>query len=355
MLAAVWTFPKIDEAVAARARARQAVLTKPAGSLGQLEEIAIQLAGFQADDAPKSRPAAAILFAADHPVVRHGVSAYPAEVTAAMVQNFVAGGAAASVLTRQLGVPLHVVDVGVASPYDLSGARSDVVFRRDPVADAAVGDIRVEDAMSDEVYRAALAAGAREIEALPDDVRTVVLGEMGIGNTTVAAAVAAALLECDASEIVGAGTGVLGDALANKIDVVRDARRRAAGLDPHGVVRAVGGREIAALIGAAARAIERRITVLVDGFIVSSAMLALLHIDATARAGMLFAHRSHERGHTRLLQSLDARPVLDLSMRLGEGSGALTALAVIDLACALHNGMATFADANVPERLDSDR
>lgn len=347
-MAGDWTFPAFDLASAERARARQNVLTKPAGSLGLLEDTAVQLAGIQATDVPRSRPAAAILFAADHPVTRHGVSAYPSAVTAAMVQNFLAGGAAASVLTSKLGVPLRVVDVGVEHPYDASNVADGVSFRRAEVADAAVGDIRGEDAMSAPVYEAALAAGAREVDALGDDIRVLVLGEMGIGNTTVAAAVAAALLDCRAEEIVGAGTGVAGAALAAKIEVVREAAERAHGRAPHEIVASVGGREIAALIGAAARAIERRIAILVDGFIVSAAMLALTSMDARARESMLFAHRSRERGHHRVLQALDAQPLLDLSLRLGEGSGALTALPLLDLACELHNHMATFAGANVP-------
>lgn len=349
-----WSFPPFDQSCAERARARQAVLTKPAGSLGQLEDVAVRLAGIQGSATPRSRPAAAILFAADHPVARHGVSAYPSAVTAAMVQNFVTGGAAASVLTRRLGVPLRVVDVGVQYPYDVDAPADGVTFRRTAVAAATVGDIRGADAMTDAVYRAALEAGAREVDELDDDTRILVLGEMGIGNTTVAAAVAAALIGCPAEEIVGAGTGVAGSVLANKIEVVREAAARARGLDPHAVVRAVGGREIAALIGAAARAIERRIAVIVDGFIVSSSMLALTRMDARAREGMLFGHRSQERGHQRVLHELDAQPLLDLSMRLGEGSGALTALALVDLACELHNQMATFAEANVPGPVDGE-
>ncbi len=350
----MWTFPEFDLATAQRAQARQAVLTKPAGSLGTLEQIAIQLAGFQGSDTPVGRPAAAILFAADHPVTAHGVSAYPSEVTAAMVQNFVAGGAAASVLCRRLGIPLRVVDVGVAHPYDVSSAKGDVTFRRADVASLGAGDIRTEDAMTQEVYESALAAGGREVDELPGDTRIVVLGEMGIGNTTVAAAVAAALIDCDPADIVGAGTGVASDTLANKIDVVRDAANRARGREPHEIVRIAGGREIAALIGAAARALERRIAILVDGFIVTSAMLALVHMHGQARHGLLFAHRSHERGHARLLQALDAHPLLDLSMRLGEGSGALSALPLLDLACTLHNEMATFADAEVPGRVEDE-
>ncbi|WP_437597806.1 nicotinate-nucleotide--dimethylbenzimidazole phosphoribosyltransferase [Sorangium sp. So ce590] len=353
-----WVFPELDAGALAAARARQDTLTKPRGSLGALEDLAVALAGIQGGR-PASRPAAAVLFAADHPVTRHGVSAYPAEVTAAMVANFVRGGAAASVLCRHLGVELRVVDVGVAHPYerigvDVGGAGARL--RRDPVADDPIGDLRVEDALSEAVYERALRAGAAEIDALGGDTRVVLLGEMGIGNTTAASAMAALLLGLAPEDLVGAGTGVGGDALARKIEVVRDATRRVQGApgaerpDPHRIVRAVGGKEIAALVGAMARAIERRMVVLVDGFIVSAAALALVRMELQARAGMLFAHRSAERGHAHVLAALDARPLLDLGMRLGEASAALAALPLLDAACALHAGMATFASANVPDR-----
>ncbi|WP_437502717.1 nicotinate-nucleotide--dimethylbenzimidazole phosphoribosyltransferase [Sorangium sp. So ce1099] len=343
-----WVFPEPDAGAAGAARARQDALTKPRGSLGALEELAVTLAGIQGGP-PASRPAAAVLFAADHPVTRHGVSAYPAEVTAAMVANFVRGGAAASVLCRHLGVELRVVDVGVAHPYervdsDLAGA----LLRRDPVADDPIFDLRVEDALSEAVYERALRAGAAEIDALGGDTRVVLLGEMGIGNTTAAAAMAALLLGLAPEDVVGAGTGVAGDALSRKIEVVRDAVRRVQRADPRSVVRAVGGKEIAALVGAMARAIERRMAVLVDGFIVSAAALALVRMAPGARAGMIFAHRSAERGHARVLSALGARPLLDLEMRLGEASAALAALPLLDAACALHAGMATFESARVP-------
>ncbi|AUX46685.1 nicotinate-nucleotide--dimethylbenzimidazole phosphoribosyltransferase [Sorangium cellulosum] len=350
-----WEFPEPDARAASAARARQDTLTKPRGSLGALEELAVELAAIQGGP-PASRPAAAVLFAADHPVTRHGVSAYPPEVTAAMVANFVSGGAAASVLCRHLGVELRIVDVGVAHPYEPApggdGGGAAARLRRDPVAGDPIGDLRVEDALSEAVYERALRAGAAEIDALGGDTRVVLLGEMGIGNTTAAAAIAALLLDLPAEDLVGAGTGVAGDALARKIEVVRDATRRVvqAARDPHRVVRSVGGKEIAALVGAAARAIERRMAVLVDGFIVSTAALALVRMDARARRGMLFAHRSAERGHARVLAALDARPLLDLGMRLGEASAALAALPLLDAACALHAGMATFASASVPDR-----
>ncbi|XXX74692.1 nicotinate-nucleotide--dimethylbenzimidazole phosphoribosyltransferase [Sorangium sp. So ce134] len=355
-----WVFPELDASAAGAARARQDTLTKPRGSLGALEDVAVALAGIQGGP-PASRPAAAVLFAADHPVARHGVSAYPAEVTAAMVANFVRGGAASSVLCRHLGVELRVVDVGVAHPYDRAGGTdgtgdAGARLRRDPVADDPIGDLRVEDALSEAVYERALRAGAAEIDALGGDTRVVLLGEMGIGNTTAASAMAALLLGLAPEDVVGAGTGVAGEALSRKIEVVRDATRRVQGgsgafrADPRRVVRAVGGKEIAALVGAMARAIERRMAVLVDGFIVSAAALALVRMDAGARSGMLFAHRSAERGHAHVLAALEARPLLDLGMRLGEASAALAALPLLDAACALHAGMATFASASVPDR-----
>lgn len=350
-----WVFPELDASAVAAARARQDTLTKPRGSLGVLEDLAVALAGIQGGP-PASRPAAAVLFAADHPVVRHGVSAYPPEVTAAMVANFVRGGAAASVLCRNLGVELRVVDVGVAHPYERVDGGDGARLRRDPVADDPIGDLRIEDALSEAVYERALRAGAAEIDALGGDARVVLLGDMGIGNTTAAAAMTALLLGVAPEDVVGAGTGVSGDALSRKIEVVRDATRRAQGAsgvqrtDPHRVVQAVGGKEIAALVGAMARAIERRMAVLVDGFIVSTAALALVRMCAGARSGMLFAHRSAERGHAHVLAALDARPLLDLGMRLGEASAALAALPLLDAACALHAGMATFASASVPDR-----
>ncbi|WP_257453739.1 nicotinate-nucleotide--dimethylbenzimidazole phosphoribosyltransferase [Archangium lipolyticum] len=341
--------PGLDLVAAQRARDRQSRLTKPAGSLGMLEEVAVKLAGLQGTPLPRSRPAAALLFAADHAVTRHGVSPYPSAVTAAMVENFLRGGAASSVLCRQLGVPLRVVDVGVTRPPAFLSDKG-ISFRRDPVADEPGGDLRVEDAMSEATFRRALAAGAVEVDALPDDVRLVVLGEMGIGNTTVAAAVAALLLGRKAEEMVGRGTGVDDAGLTRKVEVVRDAVRRLEGAGPERAVQSAGGRDIAALVGAAGRAIERRMAVLVDGFIVSVAMLALERMAPGAREWMVFAHRSAEAGHQRVLEALGARPLLDLGLRLGEGSGALTALPLVDAACALHANMATFEEAGVPDK-----
>ncbi len=344
-----WHFPPLDQAAAESAIARQAQLTKPAGSLGCLERIPPRLAALQGTPLPSVRPAAAIIFAADHPVTRHGVSAFPSAVTAVMVQNFVRGGAAASVLARELDLPLTVVDVGVMHPYEPPPEGEGASLFRDPAADAAVGDLRSADALGEGTLDACLAAGARAVDRLPEGTRLLALGEMGIGNTTPASAIAAALLGREASEVVGAGTGVAGEALRVKIEVVNDALARLRGEDDaRRVLEAVGGREIAACVGAAARAIEGGIAVLVDGFIVSAAMLALVRMAPLARGGLFFGHRSRERGHRLILEALDADPLLDLDLALGEASGALTALPLVELACALHRSMATFAEAGVP-------
>jgi nicotinate-nucleotide--dimethylbenzimidazole phosphoribosyltransferase len=344
--------PPFDFAAAESARAHQQRLTKPRGSLGLLEEIPVQLAGLQGTAMPSSRPAAAMLFASDHPVARHGVSAYPAEVTAAMLRNFVAGGAAANVLAKTLGVPLTVVDVGVNGAGVLVSTEAARLVRA-PVADDQAGDLRVEDAMSEATFARALTAGRSAVDALPADVVVLALGEMGIGNTTAASAVAAMLLGArgaEADALVGAGTGVTGAALSRKRAVVRDSLARVGEVrSPEEAVRRLGGRDIAALCGAAARACERGMAVLVDGFIVSTAVLTLVRTSPATRRSLFFAHRSAEPGHRRVLEALEATPLLDLRLRLGEASGALLALPLLDHACALHARMATFASAGVPE------
>jgi len=350
-----------------QALARQATLTKPAGSLGALEELAVTLAAASPDGVASSRPATAILFAADHPVARRGVSAYPQEVTAAMVANFVNGGAAASVLSAKLGVDLTVVDVGVAHPVPLpvltgkmhdaskNAHHASVRFFREDIASALVGDIAVEDGLPGNLLERAIEAGVRAVDRLAQSARVLVLGEMGIGNTTVAAAVAGALMGCDAASITGAGTGVTGEALEAKQETVRLALQRVPpGSAPDAVLRRVGGREIAALVGAAGRAVERGMIVLVDGFIVSAAMLALVRAVPEVKPYLVFAHRSREAGHRAVLEALDARPLLDLGLRLGEASGALAALPLLDLACALHTQMATFEEAAVPGKVSPE-
>jgi nicotinate-nucleotide--dimethylbenzimidazole phosphoribosyltransferase len=343
-------FPMPSENASQAALTRQLKLTKPTGSLGRLEEIAVYMAAWLEEPLPKSRPAAALLFAADHGVSRLGVSAYPREVTRAMVQNFLTGGAAACVLCRHLQVPLTVIDVGVeGGRLDWSGPG----YVRAEVAEHASGDLVSTDAMSESTLDAALLAGQNAVQSLASDTRVVVLGEMGIGNTTVAAALVAGLTGGDAKTWVGRGTGVEGPALMAKQEVVSRALERVGTRrSSHELLQCLGGREIAAMVGAMLEAARQRKIVLVDGFIVTAAALAATRLEPRLRPALIFAHRSAEGAHARLLEKLEARPLLDLGMRLGEGSGALVALPLLDLACCLHNEMATFDAAGVPDRCD---
>ncbi len=351
--------PTGDALARAAAERRQTVLTKPPGSLGRLEELAIQIASWQGTATPAVRPAATLLFASDHPVTRHGISPYPSEVTRAMVANFHAGGAAASVLSRAQGLPLTVVDVGVDGgqalcPTDDFVRGSGASLHRDPAANVPAGDIRTEDALDPDGFALCIEAGRRAVRRLGDDTRAVLLGEMGIGNTTPAAAIAAALLRAsDPGSLVGAGTGASGDLLENKRRVVRDAVRRVQGeTAPLEILRRLGGRELVALFGAYLEALETRRIVVVDGFIATVPALVLHALAPHTCAGMVFSHRSDEQGHGQLLAHMGAAPLLSLGLRLGEASGALTAFSLLEHACTLHTQMATFDSAGVPDRTE---
>ncbi len=328
------------------AQNRQNQLTKPAGSLGRLEDIAIQLCGLQGGTRALSRPAAAIICAADHPVTQHGVSAYPAAVTPAMVLNILSGGAASTVLARTSGLPLMVLDVGVDGLPKVSSTDA-AAYRHHPVGGG--GDILVEDAMSVAVFAEAVDAGARAVDSF-DDLRVLVVGELGIGNTTVASAVATAILGIEPERLTGPGTGVQGSALDRKIRVVRDAVQRVGTVAPEEALRRLGGRDLAAMAGAMARGAELGAAVIVDGFIASVAALALLKTNPQLRSAFFFGTQSEEPGHTAVLKALDAVPLLGLGFRLGEGTGALAAVPLFDMAVAIHNEMATFEGAAVPEK-----
>jgi nicotinate-nucleotide--dimethylbenzimidazole phosphoribosyltransferase len=332
----------------AAARARQAILTKPAGSLGVLETLAITLAALQATERPRASSAPIILFAGDHGVTAQGISAYPPAVTVEMLKNFASGGAAISVLAHELGLPLTVVDAGTLAIDPVPGTVLDKPRR-------GTRDFTVEPAMTEAELDAALDAGRRAVEAAgPSDL--ILFGEMGIGNTTSAAAVAAALLGKPAAEIAGAGTGLDSTGIAHKIQIIESGLAlhglEKSGSDPLRVLATVGGLEIAALAGAIVAAAQARRPVLIDGFIVTVAALAATRLNPSCVPWLIYSHRSAERGHGAVLDALSARPVLDLNLRLGEGSGAATALAVLRLACALHNGMATFAEAAVSGRTE---
>ena len=329
------------------ALAREAQLTKPLGALGRLEEIAVELAALQASERPGADRVPVVLFAGDHGIAARGVSAYPSEVTVQMLHNFAGGGAAIAVLSRSLGCPLEVVDVGTLASEPVPGVVVDKPRR-------GTRDFSIERALTAEDVVFACEAGRRAVVRQADHLpQLVIFGEMGIGNTTSAAAIAAALLSCAPSDIVGSGTGLDAEGRAKKAAVIAAAMTRhelAPGAAIADVLAAVGGLEIVALAGAIIAAAQRRWPVLIDGFIVSVAALAAVRLNPSCRPWLLFSHRSAERGHALVLDALGARPLIDLDLRLGEASGAATALPIIRLACALHNGMATFAEAAVSGR-----
>ncbi|SEW11983.1 nicotinate-nucleotide--dimethylbenzimidazole phosphoribosyltransferase [Luteibacter sp. 329MFSha] len=334
-----------DDDVAAAATRRQARLTKPAGSLGRMEDLAVQLAGLQGRERPTAERVWIAVFAADHGVAVEGISAYPQAVTGEMLRNFASGGAAIAVLARELDATLDVVNLGtVNDPGDVPG-----VLRR--VIAPSTANIVTHDAMTLEQLDAALAEGEASVRrSLAAGTDIFIGGDMGIGNTTSASALACALLGAAPDTLAGAGTGLDAIGIARKTDVIARALHRhsdaATSLE---WLRRLGGFEIAALTGAFVAAAQHGVPVLVDGHIASVAALAAVALRPDARPWFVFAHRSHERGHARVLAALDAEPLLDLSLRLGEASGAAIAVPLLRLACALHGSMATFAEAGVSE------
>ncbi|MHC6224469.1 nicotinate-nucleotide--dimethylbenzimidazole phosphoribosyltransferase [Pseudomonas sp. X10] len=337
----------IDHAAMEQARDRQQQLTKPTGSLGQLEALAVQLAGLQGCERPMLEQVWISIFAGDHGVVEEGISAYPQAVTGQMLRNFVNGGAAISVLARQLGAELEVVDLGSVDPdLALPGVR----HLRLGVGTA---NFARQSAMTQEQLLAAMQGGRESaLRAVGQGARLFIGGEMGIGNTTAAAALASALLDCPARELSGPGTGLDSAGVRHKAEVIQRALVLH-GLrtdDPLHALGCVGGFEIAALVGAYLTCAQQGVAVLVDGFICSVAALVAVRLNPYCRPWLLFAHQGAEPGHQTVLAALEAEPLLALGLRLGEGSGAAVAVPLLRLACALHGQMATFAEAAVADR-----
>ncbi|AMZ74890.1 MULTISPECIES: nicotinate-nucleotide--dimethylbenzimidazole phosphoribosyltransferase [Pseudomonas] len=337
----------LDTQALEQATARQQQLTKPAGSLGRLESVAVQLAGLQGQVKPSLDHVWIAIFAGDHGVVAEGVSAFPQEVTGQMLLNFVSGGAAISVLARQLGASLEVVDLGTVTPaLDLPGVRHLRVgpgtanFVHGPAMTVAQGEQALQ-AGRDSVQRA-VAAGTH----------LFIGGEMGIGNTTAASALACALLDCPVAHLVGPGTGLDAAGVSHKAQVIERALALHAAQrdDPLQTLFNLGGFEIAALAGAYLACAQQGVAVLVDGFICSVAALVAVRVNPGCRPWLLFGHRGAEPGHRHVLETLGAEPLLDLGLRLGEGSGAALAVPLLRLACGLHGQMATFAEAAVADR-----
>jgi nicotinate-nucleotide--dimethylbenzimidazole phosphoribosyltransferase len=337
----------VNADIVEQAAARQQQLTKPAGSLGQLEAVAVQLAGLQGQVKPTLKEIWIAIFAGDHGVVAEGVSAFPQEVTGQMLLNFVSGGAAISVLARQLGAQLEVVDLGTVNPaLNLAGVRhlnigpGTANFAQGAAMTQAQGELALQ-AGRDSVLRAQ-AAGAQ----------LFIGGEMGIGNTTAASALACALLDCPVVHLTGPGTGLNAEGVSHKAQVIERALALHAAQrgDALQTLFNLGGFEIAALVGAYLACAQEGVAVLVDGFICTVAALVAVRLNPACREWLLFGHRGAEPGHRHVLETLGAEPLLELGLRLGEGSGAALAVPLLRLACDLHGQMATFAEAAVADR-----
>jgi nicotinate-nucleotide--dimethylbenzimidazole phosphoribosyltransferase len=311
---------------------REATLTKPPKSLGRLEELVAWLAHWQGHAPPRLQHVEILVFAGNHGVTAQGVSAYPAEVTAQMVANFAAGGAAINQLARAAGAKLRVIPLSLDQP---------------------TADFTQQAALSESEFMAAVTAG---YEAVSPDCDLICLGEMGIGNTTAAAAIAAALFGGGGERWAGRGTGVDADGLSRKRAVIDRALARHAGVlnDPLAVAAALGGRELTAILGATLAARRRNIPVLLDGFVCTAAVAPLAKLRADTLAHAQAAHVSAEAGHRLLLDEMGLRPLVDLNMRLGEASGAAVALQILRAALACHTGMATFAEAGVSDKPTDD-
>jgi nicotinate-nucleotide--dimethylbenzimidazole phosphoribosyltransferase len=330
------------------ARERQNQLTKPAGSLGRLEELSIQLAGIVGKSIPTIKEKAMIVMAGDHGVVAEGVSAYPQEVTPQMALNFLAGGAAINVLARHVGARVVVVDMGVAN--DIPTADENLIRRRvaSGTANLAHGPAMTR-AQAEEAIQRGIEIAWAEISKGADILGT---GDMGIGNTTPSAAIACALMNQSPENIAGRGTGVDDDGLKRKIAVIEQALHvnqpnANDGLD---VLAKVGGFEIGGLAGVMIGAASKRAPVMADGFISTAAAMIAVTLAPQCKDYLIAAHRSKENGHTLMLQWLGLKPLLDLDLRLGEGTGAALGISLAEAACKILAEMATFGEAGVSDK-----
>jgi nicotinate-nucleotide--dimethylbenzimidazole phosphoribosyltransferase len=331
----------------ARAQAHIDQLTKPVGSLGRLEEIAATVVSIQRQERPSCEGKCVYVFAGDHGVTQEGVSAYPREVTVQMVLNFLHGGAAVNALAKTVGADLLIVDVGVDGQFEPAPRLLQAKVRR------GTRNFAAEPAMTFEETYEAMRVGVRLAEEAARAGRKILaIGEMGIGNTTSASAIASALTAAEPEEVTGAGTGVSQAGLQKKADVVRRALRLHRILlgDAAGVLACLGGYEIAAMTGMVVGAARRRIAVVVDGFISSAAAAVAFALSPRCRDYMFAGHASQEPGHRVLLDYLGLKPLLSLDMRLGEGSGAVLAFSILEAAVRVYNEMATFASAGVSEK-----
>lgn len=337
-----------DQAMAERARLRQTQLTKPPQALGDLEIIAIRLAGLQAREHPSLERVHISIFAGDHGVVAEGVSAFPQAVTQQMVANFLQGGAAISVLAKSLSAHLEIIDTGILQALP---AQAGLVIQR---AGSGTANSAQTEAMSQEQLALALEAGYVAAErAHAQGAELFIGGEMGIGNTTPATVLYCALLKLSPATMTGAGTGLDAAGIAHKAQVIERILQRHAACadDALAWLRCTGGFEIAALTAAYLRAGQLGLPILLDGFITTAAAVVALQLQPALKDWLFLSHASAERGHKQAIKNLGLQPLLDLNLRLGEGSGAAIAVPLLRQACLLHNQMATFAEAAVAGKL----
>ena len=333
----------LDNKAADAARTHQSLLTKPAGSLGELEDIALKFAAWQGSAMPKCDFVLIRIFAADHGVCQQGVSAFPQEVTAQMVANFTAGGAAINVLANQVDADFAAVNLGtVVACEDAANLVNEQIAK-------GTADFSQTPAMTLEQLSAAFEAGRRQIINTSADL--FIAGDMGIGNTTSASAIYSAVLQQKPQDCVGPGTGLDEAGVAHKAKVIQQSLAlHKDSLDQTiDVLRCLGGLEIAAMAAAYISAAQKGCPILVDGFISTAAALVASELNPACRDWMLFAHKSAEPAHHLALDYLNARPLLDLGLRLGEGSGAALAVPIVQSALALHNKMATFTSSGVSQ------
>jgi nicotinate-nucleotide--dimethylbenzimidazole phosphoribosyltransferase len=340
--------PPIDENARQQARQRQDRLTKPAGSLGRLEQLSVDLAGMTGQLSPPLEHRVVFTLAADHGVAAEGVSAYPREVTAQMVLNFLAGGGAVNVLARLFGARVVVADLGVDADLPNHPQLRSMKVRRGTASITKGSAMSVEDAQQ------AIDHGRQLVlDEIEHGLDVALTGDMGIGNTTASAALICALTGLDPQDVVGRGTGVDDAGLARKREAVRlalDVNAEGIARSPFDALAALGGLEIAGLAGVIIEAASQRRPVLIDGFISGAAALAAARIAPGVTGYMIASHRSQELGHAAVLEQLGLKPLLDLDLRLGEGTGALLALPLLDAAVRILNEMATFDEAGVSDR-----
>lgn len=332
-----------DNSFYKRALDKQTQLTKPVGSLGLLENIAVRLAAMQKTESPSIERIWVSVFAADHGIAEESVSAFPQIVTTEMVKNFSNNGAAVNVLSRFINATFEVIDVGLINPIKVEG----LIISR---AGNGTANFSKQAAMTEAQMGSALYSGQSAVKrAIEQNSQLFIGGEMGIANTSSASAIAIALTGLSADLLTGAGTGLNSKNISHKSQVIQNAvaLHQQNLITPLKTLQYLGGFEIAALVGAYLFAAQQGLTVLIDGFISSVAALLAVKINPQIQKWLFYSHQSQEKGHQLVLEQLQAKPLLNLSMRLGEGSGAVTAVPLLQMACKLHNEMATFEQANI--------